>query len=187
MLTKSICLEISAPLGETLPKATPWTVFYIVGGMDLSLSSWFLSQWVRCLILYEIKSKNPCRRQFGSTLAPLHQGGQCLAFEHFSQPQEQGRRKMGSRWRQKTVLGWSAMFSWALFNPFSLLTYLYPKLWGCSYSWQGRQRCNELGMLLSLAASSFDWPKSSYFRRGNGLHVPSNNTQVRFVHHGELS
>lgn len=105
MLTKSICLEISAPLGETLPKATPWTVFYIVGGMDLSLSSSFLRQWARYLILYEIKYKNPCRRQFGNTLAPLHQGGQLLAFEHFFTILETGKEKNGKRVKAKDSSG----------------------------------------------------------------------------------
>lgn len=105
MLTKSICLEISASLGETLPKATPWTAFYIAGGMDFSLSSAFLGQWVRYPILYAIKCRNPCRRQFGNTLPHLPQSGQLVAFETFSQPQEHGEEKNGKQVRAKDSSG----------------------------------------------------------------------------------
>ena len=105
ILTKSICLEISASLGEKLPKAAPWTAFYFAGGMELSLSSAFLRQWVRYLTLYAIKCKNPCRRQFGNSLPHLHQGGRLFTFGHFSQAQEHGEEKNGKQVRAKDSSG----------------------------------------------------------------------------------
>lgn len=182
MLTKSICPEISASLGEMLPKATPWTAFCMVGGMGLSLSSAFLRQCVRSLILCATKCKNPCKRQFRNTLPHLHQGGQLFAFEHFSQPQEHGEEV-----RAKYSSGLKVMLSWALFSPFSLLSHPYPKLWGCSFGWQGKQCSKGLDVVLSWAALSFAWPENSSIIRGILSQAPSNITQVRLICHSELS